>query len=98
MSINVLGCGEAGERVARIVSDSQKRSIAPSLGIGLRCVSQGTTRNELSSWRNKLANFAPQMRVAFSSMAWNTGSSSPGDQCPGAAAEAPLGLQFCRIR
>ena len=27
-----------------------------------------------------MPNWAPQMRVAFSSMAWNTGSSSPGDE------------------
>ena len=26
-----------------------------------------------------MPNLAPQMRVAFSSMAWNTGSSSPGE-------------------
>ena len=26
-----------------------------------------------------MPNVAPQMRVAFSSMAWNTGSSSPGE-------------------
>jgi hypothetical protein len=27
----------------------------------------------------QMPNFAPQMRVAFSSIAWNTGSSSPGE-------------------
>ena len=29
--------------------------------------------------RSRLPNLASQMRVAFSSMAWNTGSSSPGE-------------------
>ena len=38
-----------------------------------------TMRNASPSQRNKLANFASQMRVAFASMAWNTGSSSPGE-------------------
>ena len=32
------------------------------------------------SYKNKLPNFASQMRVAFSSIALNTGSSSPGDE------------------
>ena len=31
------------------------------------------------SYRNSVANLAPQMRVAFSSMVSNTGSSSPGE-------------------
>ena len=31
------------------------------------------------SYRNSVPNLASQMRVAFSSMAWNTGSSSPGE-------------------
>ena len=38
-----------------------------------------TVRNVPSSKRNILPKLASQMRVAFSSMAWNTGSSSPGD-------------------
>ena len=33
-----------------------------------------------SSISNILPNLASQMRVAFSSIAWNTGSSSPGDE------------------
>ena len=38
-----------------------------------------TTRNASPSNSNRLPNLASQMRVAFSSMAWNTGSSSPGE-------------------
>src|SRR5262249_7372253 len=37
------------------------------------------TRNASPSYNNKLPNFASQIRVAFSSIAWNTGSSSPGE-------------------
>ena len=33
----------------------------------------------LPSKRNSMPNLASQMRVAFSSIAWNTGSSSPGE-------------------
>ena len=36
-------------------------------------------RKAPSSKRNRMPNLASQMRVAFSSMAWNTGSSSPGE-------------------
>ena len=32
-----------------------------------------------SSMRNNMPKLASQMRIAFSSMAWNTGSSSPGE-------------------
>ena len=38
------------------------------------------TRRKLSPSRsNMVPNAASQIRVAFSSMAWNTGSSSPGE-------------------
>ena len=36
-------------------------------------------RKASPSRRSRLPNLAPQMRTAFSSMAWNTGSSSPGE-------------------
>ena len=36
-------------------------------------------RNSSPSRRNSVPNLASQMRVAFSSIAWNTGSSSPGE-------------------
>ena len=36
-------------------------------------------RNWSPSQRNRLPNLAPQIRAAFASMAWNTGSSSPGE-------------------
>jgi hypothetical protein len=35
-------------------------------------------RNASPSRSQRLPNLAPQIRTAFSSMAWNTGSSSPG--------------------
>src|SRR5262245_15860869 len=38
---NAPGCGEAGERVARIIVDDKDRVSTPSLGIGARCVLLG---------------------------------------------------------
>ena len=38
-----------------------------------------TARNRISVAQEQVPNLASQMRVAFSSMAWNTGSSSPGE-------------------
>src|SRR5262249_59836522 len=38
-----------------------------------------TLRNPSASHSNRLPNFASQIRTAFASMAWNTGSSSPGE-------------------
>ena len=45
---------------------------------GTVCMRRGAKRVVLRS-SNSMPNLASQMRVAFSSMAWNTGSSSPGD-------------------
>src|SRR5215468_3357231 len=38
-----------------------------------------TFRKPLPSYRNKLPNLASHKRIAFVSIAWNTGSSSPGE-------------------
>src|SRR5262249_25212449 len=54
---------------------SRRRSASHSGGAP--CIA--TTRNTPRSYNNRLPNFAWQMRVAFSTMARNTGSRSPGE-------------------
>src|SRR6516225_3458025 len=44
---------------------------------GTLCIA--TIRNESPSLNSSVPNLASQSRVAFSNMAWNTGSSSPGE-------------------
>ena len=45
---------------------------------GALCIA--AIRKSLPSISAMFANWAAQMRVAFASVAWNTGSSSPGDE------------------
>ena len=56
------------------------------------------TRNASPSHSHKLPNLASQMRVAFSSMAWNTGSSSPGELRDDLQHLGGRGLLLQRIR
>jgi len=55
----------------------------PGFALALRQIPpahwQGNAPVRIALQQNRLPNVAAQIRVAFPSMAWNTGSSSPGE-------------------
>ena len=72
----------------RVAARRARGLFGPKRIIGSRCRNSShaggapyiaATRNAVPSVSSRLPNSASQMRVAFSSMAWNTGSSSPGE-------------------
>ena len=73
-----LCCRDAAERMS---GANRKTWGAPAqLSVGLRHVVHCGDREELRPLRRlNVAKFAPQIRVAFCNMVWNTGSSSPGE-------------------
>ena len=72
-------CDDAAEAVRRC---SRENRAAPAAAVRQTPAARRAApprETHLRRRRNRLPNFASQMRVAFSSMAWNTGSSSPGE-------------------
>ena len=79
MCADVLGRDAAGraDRSGRARTRADAAETPTSAG---RCAMQTATAEDLvRRTADRLPNLAPQMRVAFSSMASNTGSSSPGE-------------------
>ena len=70
--------GHAGDRDVRmeVVDVTVKpRTLAHAGG----APKSDAIRNVVPSYKNRLPNFASQMRVAFLRMVWKTGSNSPGE-------------------
>ena len=75
---NLFGRGGAVERDFRIVAQVDYGIAPPRIGVAFPLWT-ATARKIDPSSRKRMPNVASQMRVAFSSIASNTGSSSPGD-------------------
>ena len=76
---NLFGICDAIERDFRIIAQVNHRIAPPRIGVS-PLLWTATERKIGPSHRNRLPNVASQMRVAFSSIALKTGSSSPGDE------------------
>ena len=77
-NLNRLFCRyHTSERCLRWGSDQWIRDVAPQQMLGGPCI--GTARRASPSRRNRFPTSASQIRVAFASIDWNTGSSSPGE-------------------
>src|SRR6516162_5645207 len=66
---------ERGFLVPTGIAGSRRHNSAHACG----ALYNAARRNAPPSYSSKLPNLASQSRVALSNMAWNTGSSSPGD-------------------
>ena len=74
------GRGEARKRHVRALGSSNRAGLPPRLNKGRRaCYARRPRGRARRRDRNRLPKLASQIRTAFASMAWNTGSSSPGE-------------------